>query len=459
MYGSLLQPEIEELIRTRNFSLLKEIFRDWSPEDLAELISDIPQSDRLIVFRLLPKALLADTFEHIPLDIQKELLENIGKGQITSILNEMSPDDRTALLEELPPAFVTRILSLLSKDEREIARTLLGYPEDSIGRIMTTDYVAVRQNMTVKQVLSFIRRHGSDSETLNMIYVVDEKGKLIDELSIRRILIAAPNKKVSSIMDRKFIALEATMPEEEAIGQFKKYDLYAIPVVDSGGYLVGIVTMDDILDVAEKEDTEDIHKMGGVEALEDPYLNTPILSLTRKRATWLVILFLGELLTATAMGYFEKEIARAVVLALFIPLIISSGGNSGSQASTLVIRAMAVGEVKLRDFGRVFLRELMSGTILGGILGLIGFTRIAIWQQFMDIYGPHWMQVGITVGFALVGVVLWGTLAGSMLPFILRRVGVDPATSSAPFVATLVDVSGLVIYFSIASLLLSGTVL
>ena len=302
-------------------------------------------------------------------------------------------------------------------------------------------------------------------ETINVIYVVDDRGKLVDDIRIREFLIKPLETKVSDLMDENFIALNVTDPQEEAVNVFRKYDRTALPVVDSNGVLVGLVTIDDMLDVAEEEATEDIQKFGGMEALDEPYMRIPLWRMVRKRAGWLVILFLGEMLTATAMANYQDEIAKAVVLALFLPLIISSGGNSGSQASTLIIRAMALGEVTLRDWWRVASRELQTGLSLGLILGVIGGVRVAVWSILgekyfhRELYGPHWPLVAMTVGAALVGVVLWGSLAGSMLPFVLRRLGADPATSSAPFVATLVDVTGLVIYFSIALLIMRGAML
>jgi magnesium transporter len=294
---------------------------------------------------------------------------------------------------------------------------------------------------------------------LNVLYVVDDRGKLIDDLRIREILLTPLDKKVSELMDETFVALSATATQEDALNVFRKYDRSALPVVDSTGVLVGLVTIDDMLDVAQEEATEDMEKFGGMQAMDDAYMRIPIGRMVRKRASWLVVLFLGEMLTASAMGYYENAIAKAVVLALFLPMIISSGGNSGSQASMLIIRAMALGEVTLADWWRVMRKEIVAGLMLGLVLGSIGFLRVAIWAQFSNVYGPHWILVALTVGVALVGVVLWGSLSGSMLPFLLRALGADPATSSAPFVATLVDVTGLVIYFSLALLILRGAML
>jgi magnesium transporter len=380
--------------------------------------------------------------------------------QVVGILNEMSPDDRTALLEELPSAAARQLIQLLTPDERKVAQALLGYPEGSVGRLMTPDFVAVHEHWTVKEVLDYVREHGQDSETLNFIYVVDERGKLIDDLRIREFLLRPLSARVDEIMDRNFVHLHATQSQQEALQIFRKYDRAALPVVDSANVLVGIVTVDDMLDVAEEEATEDIQKIGGMEALDEPYTTISLARMVKKRATWLIILFLGEMLTATAMQGYNSEIEKAAILAMFLPLIISSGGNSGSQATTLVIRAMALGELRLRDWFRVVRKELLSGISLGLILGTIGFFRITLWQylHIFDYGKYHWL-VALTVGAALVGVVLWGTLSGAMLPFLLRRCGLDPAASSAPFVATLVDVTGLVIYFNVALFILRGTLL
>jgi magnesium transporter len=459
MLSRLLQPEIRSLLDARDFSTLKEILSEWSPTDVAELISEFPESEQALIFRILPRDLAADIFEYIDFDMQVSLLKGLGKEEVAAILNEMSPDDRTALLEDLPGSAARQMITLLSADERKIAVTLLGYPEDSIGRLMTPDYISVKPEWTMNDVLNHIREYGKDSETLNIIYVVDEKGKLIDDIKIRDIILAPPDSKVSDLMDENFIALHVTDDQEKAVQVFKKYDRVALPVLDSLGVLIGIVTIDDVFDVAEEEATEDIHKIGGVEALEEPYVNVPLFQMIKKRAGWLSILLVGEMLTTTAMSFFEGEISKAVILALFMPLIISSGGNSGSQAATLVIRALSLGELKLRDWWFVMRREIISGILLGCILGAIGFVRISVWQAIGHTYGIHWVLLGFTVFCSLIGVVLWGTLSGAMLPFILKKLGADPATSSAPLVATIVDVTGLVIYFTMAIIILSGTLL
>jgi magnesium transporter len=454
-----IQNRLDESLRSRDFAGLREAVDNLPPSDVANLIGELPGEQQVPIFRVLPRKTAAATFEYLPLEKQEELLRSLGQEDVAAILNDMSPDDRTMLLEELPAAATRQLLSLLDEQERAVALNLLGYPEDSVGRLMTPHYIAVGPDWTVQRVLDYIRLHGQDSETLNLIYVVDGRGILIDDIRMRRFLLSDPERRVTDLMDGVFTALKATDDRETAVNVFRKADLAALPVTDSDGVLIGIVTSDDILDVAEERATEDIQMFGGSEALDEPYMKIAFFRMARKRAGWLVLLFLGEMLTATAMGFFEKEIERAVVLALFVPLIISSGGNSGSQAATLVIRALALGEVTLRDWWRIMRREVFSGLALGSILGSIGFLRIAIWSLFSDLYGPHWLLVAITVGVALIGIVLWGTLAGSMLPLILCRFGFDPAASSAPFVATLVDVTGLVIYFSVAMVILRGTLL
>src|SRR5947199_3585695 len=465
MVGKLLLPEIKSLIDDRDFGALRELFREWPRADVAEVILDMPENDQVIIFRVLPAALAADVFEYIGIEEQQTLLRAMAHEQVVGILNEMAPDDRTALLEEMPSAAARKLIRFLTPEERRIATALLGYPEDSVGRLMTPDFIAVKEDWTVQEVLDYIRAYGQDSETLNVIYVVDDRGKLIDDIRMREFLLKPLTSPVRDLMQKTFVALNVTDSQQDAPNVFRKYDRTALPVVDSTGVLLGIVTIDDMLDVAEQEATEDIQKFGGMEALDEPYMRIPLWRMVRKRAGWLVILFLGEMLTATAMANYQEELAKALVLALFLPLIISSGGNSGSQASTLMIRAMALGEVTLRDWWRVMSREVRAGLALGAILGTIGIVRVGAWaivgEQYFhrQPYGAHWPLVALTVGIALVGVVLWGTLSGSMLPFILRRVGADPAASSAPFVATLVDVTGLIIYFSIALVIMRGVML
>jgi magnesium transporter len=459
MLGALVGPDIVEMIHDRQFVELRRALSSLTPYSVAEIFTDMSPEDVAVVFRILPRGFAADVFEYMPFEAQEPLLHNLGQESVAAVLNEMAPDDRTALLEELPGRVTERLLTLLSPDERKIAVELLGYPEDSIGRRMTPDYVAVRRDWTVAQVLDHIRKVGRDKETLNVICVVDEQGQLLDDLRLREVVLAEPDMPISQLMDHQFVALQAGQDQEEAVRTFQKLDRVALPVVDSTGHLVGIVTVDDMMDVAEEEVTEDIQKMAAVSVLEAPYLDVKLPRMIGKRASWLAALFIGEMLTATAMGYFQAEIARAVVLALFIPLIISSGGNSGSQAASILIRSLAVSEVSLRDWLRVFLREVVSGLGLGCVLGAIAFVRIFFWPWRLEMYGQHYVMVAVTVAAALIGVVTMGTVVGAMLPLILRRLGFDPAFSSAPFVATLVDVTGILIYFTVAAVILRGVLL
>ncbi len=451
--------ELAAVLRSRDYARLRDVLRNRHASDVADLLTALTLEDQVLVFRVLPRKDAAAVFEYLSQDAKEALLKAMAQDDVTALLNNMAPDDRTLFLEELPAEVTRQLLALLTPAERSVALTLLGYPEKSVGRLMTPHYVAVREHWTVREVLDYVRVHGEDSETLNVIYVLNDDGLLIDDVRIREFLLAPLEHRVTDLMDRRFVALKATDDQKAAVAVFRQYDRSALPVTDTAGMLIGIVTIDDVLDVAEATATSAIQRIGGSEALDEPYMDVSFPRMIQKRAGWLTALFLGEMLTATAMGAFEQEISRAVVLALFVPLIISSGGNSGSQASTLVIRALALGEVTVRDWWQVMRRELLAGLSLGAILGSIGFLRISVWSAFSDIYGPHWLLVAITVAVALVGVVLWGTLSGSLLPFALKRLGFDPAASSAPFVATLVDVTGLVIYFSVALVVLKGTLL
>jgi magnesium transporter len=451
--------ELTAVLRARDYAHLRDMLRNRHAGEVAGLLTALSLEDQVLVFRVLPRKDAAAVFEYLSHEAKEALLKAMAQEDIAALLNNMAPDDRTLFLEELPAEVTRQLLTLLTPAERSVALTLLGYPENSVGRLMTPHYVSVRESWTVREVLDYVRTHGQDSETLNVIYVVDEQGLLIDDVRIRELLLAPLDNRAAELMDRRFVALKATDDQEASVAMFRQYDRTALPVTDTAGMLIGIVTIDDVLDVAEATATREIQRIGGSEALEEPYMRVGFGRMIQKRAGWLTALFLGEMLTATAMGVFEEEISRAVVLAMFVPLIISSGGNSGSQASTLVIRALALGEVSLRDWWRVMRREVLAGLSLGLILGTIGFLRITLWSAFSDIYGEHWLLVGLTVSIALVGVVLWGTLSGSLLPFVLKRLGFDPAASSAPFVATLVDVTGLVIYFSVALVVLRGTLL
>ncbi|MBS0027978.1 magnesium transporter [Chitinophaga sp. 22321] len=458
MENEALLEKFQTLTDEKSYRELSVYLDDQLITDIAELIHEDPDASD-IIFNNLSISRAAAAFRILDFPLQEDVIRKLSAAKIAELMNELPADDRTAFLEELPSEAVKELIKLLDPEERRITLSLLGYKENSVGRIMTPDYIAVREEWTVKQVLNYIREHGKDSETIDVIYVIDEKGYLLDDFRIREFLLVSPDTVVHTLMDDRFVSLHANDGQEEAIQVFRMENRVALPVVDDQGILLGIVTIDDMLWIANEEHTEDIQKIGGTEALDEPYLDMPIFRLIKKRVGWLVVLFIGEMLTATAMGFFEDEIAKAVVLALFVPLIISSGGNSGSQASTLIIQAMALGEITVGDWWRVMRREIISGLILGGALGLIGFIRILLWNTLFHTYGAHTVLIGATVGISLVGVVLWGTLSGSMLPLLLKKCGADPATSSAPFVATLVDVTGLLIYFTVAYTLMKGILL
>lgn len=459
-----IKEQFEQLMQENDLQAIRKFLDDQNISDVADLIYDNPDYEAQIIANMAINRAAA-VFKILDVARQKEIVHELPSFKTAELLNELPADDRTDFLEELPKEVIRDLIKLLDKEERQVTLSMLGYPEDSVGRLMTPDYIYVYPFNTIEQVLNIIRKVGKNSETIDVIYVINRKGELIDDLRIRDIILASPSTKIEELMDERVIALHVNDDQEHANEVFKMNNRVALPVTDDNNILLGIVTIDDMLWVANEEFSEDIQKIGGTEALDEPYLDTPLFKLVRKRAGWLIVLFLGELLTATAMAHFNDEITKATVLAMFIPLIMSSGGNSGSQASTLVIQAMAVADISLSDWWRVMRREILSGLLLGGILGIIGFVRISIWHFLMqqgiieDLYKEHWFLIGVSVGISLVGVVLWGTLTGSMLPIILKRLGADPAVSSAPFVATLVDVTGIVIYFSIAYFFLQGILL
>ena len=450
--------EVVELIEGNVEGELGDYLDALNISDVEHLIDELPQHAVKFIDSLSVKRAV-NVFRILDFPTQEKIIKKLPGTKLAQLINLLPPDDRTALFSELKGDAVKALIILLPAKDRVEALSLLGYKEDSVGTLMTPDYIAVKKDWTVKRVLEHIRKYGKDSETIDVIYVIDEKGVLLDDIRIREILLANPEVPILELTDNRSIALKANDPQEEAINTFRMNNRVALPVTDDNDVLLGIVTVDDILWIANEEYTEDMHKVGGTQALDEPYMDMPIFGLFKRRIGWLVVLFLGEMLTATAMAHFEADIAKAVVLAMFVPLIISSGGNSGSQASTLIIQAMALGEITIGDWWRVMRRELISGLMLGIVLGTIGFLRIFAWTLFSDLYGPHWALLGVTVGVALVGVVLWGSLAGSMLPLLLKKLGADPATSSAPFVATLVDVTGLIIYFSVAVMFLEGVLL
>ena len=451
--------EIQELLEKENDKALKQYLDQLNISDVEELIDELPQyAAKFIETLSLNRAV--NVFRILDFPTQERIIKKLSGNKLNQIIKDLPPDDRTALFSELKGDVVKKMITLLPPEERKESLALLGYKEDSIGRLMTPDYIAVKPEWSITHVLAHIRRYGKNSETIDVVYVIDKDGVLLDDIRIREVLLADPEAIIGELTDKRFIALKANDPQEDAINIFRMNNRVALPVVDENNILLGIVTVDDILWIANEEYTEDMHKIGGTEALDEPYLDIPILKLVKKRAGWLIVLFLGEMLTATAMQHFEIELEKAVVLSLFIPLIMSSGGNSGSQASTLIIQAMALGEVTIAEWWRVMRRELVSGALLGIILGTIGFIRIVTWQELhLYNYGPHWFLIAATIFFTLVGIVLWGSLIGSMMPIILKKLKLDPATSSAPFVATMVDVTGIVIYFSVAVLILKGVLL
>ncbi|MCA2979835.1 MAG: magnesium transporter [Myxococcaceae bacterium] len=465
MLGHLLKADYEELIAKKDWESLRIAFEDLDPADIAEVLHDLPAEDSGVIFRILPRDIAGVAFEYLPLDQQTELVQTLGSEQLASVLNEMAPDDRTRLFEELPAEVTRRALETLKPDELKVARQLLGYAEGTAGRYMTPEYLALQPSMPAAEALGYLLANGKGRETLNVLYVVDEKNSLLADLRLADLVMAPSEARVGELPNRPLVSIPATASKDEIVSTFEKYDRVALPVTDSRGALLGIITADDVLDVQEAQATEDIQKLGGMEALEAPYMEIGTLEMLKKRGGWLAVLLIGGMLTATAMGFFQDELARADVLSLFLPLIIASGGNSGSQATSLIIRALSLRQLELGDWWKVATREAKSGLLLGVMLASIGFVRVVIWEHlyraglFSRGYGEHYLLVALTVSGSLVGVVLFGALIGAMLPFALRRLGLDPAAASAPFVATIVDVTGIVVYFTVASVILRTTLL
>lgn len=427
------------------------------PAEVARLLQSFTNEETINLFLSLPEDIQTKTFSFFDHVIQLGIMEELPGSQKSNILNNQESNDRVTFFDTLDGIEVTEYLNLLNDKNRLATYDLLGYPEKSVARLINTQFTTVRKEWTLGQAVEHIRRFYTDTPAANVIFVVDGDGKLVDDLAIRRLILNDQSKKIEDIMDGFYVKLDIQDSIDDAIQKFKEYDRVAIPVTNSNNVVMGVVTIDDVIDEAEEKDTKDMQQFGGVESLDLPYVKTGFFTMIQKRAVWLIILFIGELFTATAMAFFQLELSKAIVLQLFIPLIISSGGNTGSQAATLIIRAMALKELSYKDWWYVMKREIFSGLTLGFILGLIGFIRLAIWQNMgWYNYGEHfnWVLVGLTVSLSVIGIVLWGTLTGSMIPMILKRMNLDPATSSAPFVATLVDVTGLVIYFSIAALIL-----
>lgn len=460
MIGNLLQADLEEIIQRKNWDELREALSELHPSDIAEILIDLPIEDEGVIFRILPRDRAAATFSYLPLDRQEELVQSLSNEQTQGLVAGMTPDDRTRLLEELPAEVTRKLLESLSPEQLKSTRDLLGYAPGTAGRYMTPEYVALRPDISARDALQQIKRTGRGKETLAIVYIVDTDGRLLEELRLGSLVLAPDDMKVVDIEDRPLVSIPATASGEEVVAAFERYDRAALPVVDTAGRMLGIITADDVLEFAERKATAEMQRLGGSEALDKPYFDVSFGSMLKKRGGWLAALFLGETLTATAMGVYEREIEKAAVVALFVPLIISSGGNSGSQATSILIRSLALQEVKLRDWWRVFSKELGTSLALGMFLGGIGFLRICIWYWFgWQAYGGYPYRMGLTVWGALIGCVTFGSLVGSMLPFLLRRLGFDPATASAPFVATLVDVTGLIIYFTVASMVLRGALL
>ena len=417
------------------------------------------KSERAHAFLALPHEYMDDFFLALDARAQAELVLALPEGERRMFVRLLPPDDAADLIQECPETRREYVMGLMDDNTRQEARALLHYREDVAGGLMNPRFARLRPEESIVEAITYLRQQLSHVETIYYAYVLDGNQRLMGVVSLKDLVKADPGKTVADVMTTKVIQVSDVAGQKEMAHLLLTHGIQAIPVVDAQGCMKGIVTVDDLIDVLREEDTKDMQKVGGMEALDGPYLDTGFGAMLRKRAGWLVILFLGEMLTATAMAHYEHQIEKAVVLALFIPLLISSGGNSGSQATTLMIRAMALGEVRLRDWWRVVRREAMAGIALGGLLGVIGFLRIVIWQAVSPTYGPYYVLVALTILLSLLGVVIFGTVAGSMLPFILRLCRLDPASASAPFVATLVDVTGIIIYFTVAKAVFAGTLL
>lgn len=455
--------DLQKSVKNADFSIFSLFGKDRDkvhPAEFANVIDSLPFDVALTSFAELPHTTQVKVFSYLNVLLQHKLIGSLSPQRASYVLNNLSSDDRTVFFSGLSVLERGKYIDYLDEKKKNATLDFLGYPENSVARHINTDVATISEEMTIAQAGSHLREFHKDTEAANVIYVVDDHGKLLDDIQVRRLVLNAPEKKIAELMDGNFVSLNITDTKETAIHKFKEYDRVVMPVTNDENLLLGVITIDDVMDIAEQKNTTDIQKFGGVEGLESPYVKTDFFTLTKKRATWLIILFIGEMMTATAMGYFDEEISKAVVLALFVPLIISSGGNSGSQAATLIIRALALKELTLKDWWFVMRREIMSGLTLGIILGSIGFLRISLWQHlnWFD-YGEYWLLIAVTIFLSLIGIVMWGTLSGSMIPIILKKCNIDPATSSAPFVATLVDVTGLIIYFSIAAVILKGTLL
>src|SRR5688500_11428199 len=460
--AALLAPDILNLLDEAPGSLAADT-EEMHPADLADVAEALPRDRVAELLSALPAARAADVLEYLDEDLRSEILEAMTTRQAAELVTQMTPDDRADVLEELEEERADEILSEIPKQAREETERLLAYEPDSAGGLMTTEFVSVPEDTRVEEALGAVRRiaRAGRREAMHAIYAVDANGVVKGVMSLHELLAAPEGALVRDVAWEEVVTVPPTMDREEVARLTSNYDLVVLPVVDEGHHILGVVTVDDVIDALVEEHTGDVQRFGGMEALDEPYMQIGFWHMIRKRGGWLSVLLVGEMLTASVMRGFEDELSRALVLMIFIPLIISSGGNAGSQATSLIIRAIALGEVKLKDWWRVALRELPSGIALGLLLGLLGVARVIAWEYFGigESYGEHYVRIALVVGAALLGVVTFGSLAGSMLPFLLRRIGFDPASASAPFVATLVDVTGLSIYFWVAVLLLRGTLL
>lgn len=454
----LLEPELKALIELRAYRQIRDALSTLEPVDIADLVHALEPDDAVIAFRVLPRQLAADAFAELTVDSQELLLEELGDERAARLIESMDPDDRVAVLDELPVEVAGQLIERFSPRNRKITQAILGYDSESVGRIMTPDYVRVRPEWTVARAIEQIRKYGHDAETIHWVYVVDHEGELLDDIHIRKLLLAEPESTIAQLMDNEFLSLRADEDREEAVRMMARYDRTALPVVDSLGLLVGIVTHDDVADIAEEEFTEDVQKLGGMAALDTPYMSTGLGVMLRKRGVWLALLFVMQVGTIAVISHFEDSLTRAVVLASFIPLVISCGGNTGSQAATMLVRALSVGDIETSDWWKVARKELLTGVGLGSVLGVLGFVTVSIASQMGFVATESPLRVGFAVGTAVVLIVTWATMIGSLLPMLLVRIGLDPATSSTPLIATLMDVSGLLIYFTVALTLLSGSV-
>lgn len=458
-FTQLLEPELQRLIDEQSFRELRDALGVMEPEDIADMIETLPPESGVVAFRVLPREVSGETFAALNQQAQESLLAELGTERSARVVEMMDPDDRVALLDELPVEIASRLIAQFSPTNRRVTQAILGYPQDSVGRLMTPDYVRVRKEWTIARALEHIRKYGHNAETINWVFVVDQERKLIDDIHIRSIILADPDSTIEALMDDEYVVLFASDDQEEAVRVMNRYDRTALPVVDSLGLLVGIVTVDDVADVAEEEFTEDVQKLGGMEALDAPYMTSPVMSMFKKRGGWLAGLFLMQIFTISIMGFFDEQLNKAVVLALFVPMIIASGGNTGTQAASLLVRAIAVEEVTLKSWWSIMRKELLTGLCLGISLAVLGIGVVWILSATPMVDTPHMWPLALTVGFAVFMIVIWGSLIGSMFPLLLDRMGLDPAASSSPLVATLMDVSGLTIYFVAALVLLRGTIL